>query len=895
MTRNRMTRLVLIGAILILLIAFSRLVGLYVDWLFFLETGYQFVFSKMITVQLLSGLCCGLFAFLFMFANMRLINRIQFPAASISVNGYTTIPINTLQLTRLSRIMGLLVSIFVAVIGALWGAGLWDQTLFFLNGVNGGLADPIFGQNVGFYLFRLPFYESLSSFMGFLLFMALLASVVAYAAKRVVNLSRFSLFIAKEIRLHLGILVALVLFKTAFGFYLDRFELLYSVHQIITGAGYADVYARVFALNILVFLSIIAGVIFIIGFARGAVRFAFYPVGAVIAFYIIGMVIYPGLLQNFKVTPNELDLERPFIQHHIAFTRYGYGLEKIDLKPFNVSYNLTAKDIQKNDTTIGNIRLWDEAPLLKTLSQLQQIRTYYKFSSIDNDRYTIDGKYGQVMLSARELSYDDLPSKSWINEKLVFTHGNGVALAYVSKITPAGLPEFIVKDIPPASITKSIKISTPEIYFGELTGSYAIANTRIPEFSYPTAEGNVYGSYKGSGGVALSSPLKRLAFAAHFKDAKILLSSDITRESRILYFRNITERVRKITPFLSLDQDPYIVISDAGKLFWMIDAYTVSTRLPYSRQLRNKLNYMRNSVKVTIDAYNGAINYYLSDPDDTIAKTYNAIFPGLFKDLSAMPEDLRKHIRYPREFFKTQASLYATYHMDDPKTFYNKEDLWEIPSHAEKSMEPYYLIMKIPEEKSEEYVLLAPYTPAKRDNLAAWLAARCDVPNYGKLIVYTFPRDRLVYGPRQVDARIDQNSYISQQLTLWGQRGSQVIRGSLLIIPIESALVYIQPLYLAAEDKGGLPELRRIIVAYENNVVMEDTLEAAFQKIFGGRRTTPGPESKETPGPAPGINDLAKQANKTFERMLQLQRQGDWAGYGEELRRLEKLLKDMAK
>ncbi len=894
MLTNRRKRFILIGSILVLLVALSRLVGLYVDWLFFVETGYQFVFSRVISVEILSGLCFGAFAFLFIFFNTRLINKVQFPTVNVSLNGFATVSLNTDRIAGISRLFGLLVSIFVGVLGALWGASLWDQILFFLNGVGTGVSDPIFAKDVGFYLFTLPLYESFSSFMGFLLFMSLLISVIAYTIKRCFHVSRLQLFVAKEIRLHLGILASLVLFKTAFGFYLDRFDLLYSAHQIITGAGYTDVHAKLFVLNILTVLSAIAGVAFVIAFAKNMFRAAFYPVGAVIVLYVIGMVIYPGLLQNFKVTPNELDLEKPFIQHHIAFTRYGYGLEKIDLKPFNVSYNLTAKDIQQNDTTVRNIRLWDETPLLKTLSQLQQIRTYYKFTSIDNDRYRIDGKYLQVMLSARELSYDDLPSKSWINEKLVFTHGNGVSLAHVSKITPEGLPEFIMKDIPPSSTTKDIKITTPEIYFGELTGSYAIANTRIPEFSYPTAEGNVYGSYKGSGGVAFDSAFKRLAFATHFKDAKILLSSDVTRESRILYFRNIMERARKATPFLSLDQDPYIVISDTGKLYWMIDAYTVSTRLPYSKQLRNKLNYMRNSVKVTIDAYNGAINYYLSDPDDPIAKTYNAIFPGLFKDLSAMPEDLRKHIRYPREFFKTQTSLYATYHMDDPKTFYNKEDLWEIPSHAEKSMEPYYLIMKLPGEKGEEYALLAPYTPAKRDNLAAWFAARCDVPNYGKLIVYTFPRDRLIYGPRQIDARIDQDSYISQQLTLWGQRGSQVIRGSLLIIPVESALVYIQPLYLAAEDKGGLPELRRIIVAYENNVVMEENLEAAFQKIFGGRRlTAPSPTQVKGVAAPTSVNELAREANKAFERMIQLQRQGDWAGYGEELKKLEKLLKDM--
>ncbi|OPY01757.1 MAG: hypothetical protein A4E61_01544 [Syntrophorhabdus sp. PtaB.Bin184] len=894
MVKNR-KRFILIASILVFIAIFSRLLGTYVDWLFFVETGYSFVFTRVISMELLSGLCFGAFAFFFVFINIRLINRLEFPTPAISINGYATFTLNPTRLAGLSRLLGLLVSLFIGILGALWGASLWDQILFFFNGVSTGLSDPVFGKDVGFYLFRLPLYQSLSSFLGFILFLSLMISIVAYTIKRGFHINRFQLFIAKEIRIHLGVLASLVLLKTAFGFYLDKFDLLYTSRQIITGAGYADVHAKLFVLNLLVVLSVIAGIAFILAFAKSRFKAAFYPVGAVIAVYIIGMVIYPNLLQNFKVTPNELDLERPFIQHHIEFTRYGYGLGKIDLKPFNVSYDLTVKEIQKNDGTIRNIRLWDEGPLLKTLSQLQQIRTYYKFTSIENDRYRIDGKYLQVMASARELSYDDLPSKSWINEKLVFTHGNGVSLAHVARITPEGLPEFIVKDIPPTSITKDIKVSTPEIYFGELTRSYAIANTRIPEFSYPTSEGNVYSSYKGSGGVAFDSFFKRLVFATHFKDAKILLSSDIRADSRILYFRNITERIRKATPFLSLDQDPYIVISGSGKLYWMVDAYTVSTHLPYSRRLRNRVNYMRNSVKITVDAYNGTIKYYLSDPDDPIAKAYSTMFPGLFQDFDAMPEDLRKHVRYPRDLFKTQASLYATYHMSDPKTFYNKEDLWEIPSHAEKSMEPYYLIMKLPGEKGEEYVLLAPYTPAKRDNLAAWFAARCDTPNYGKLIVYTFPRDRLVYGPRQIDARIDQDSYISQQLTLWGQRGSQVIRGSLLIIPVESALMYIQPLYLAAEDKGGLPELRRIIVAYENNVVMDETLEGALQKIFGGRAPAPTPIQTGAIFRPTGVKELAGEAARTFERMMQLQRQGDWAGYGEQMKKLERLLKDMTK
>ncbi|MDD5243545.1 MAG: UPF0182 family protein, partial [Syntrophorhabdaceae bacterium] len=488
-----------------------------------------------------------------------------------------------------------------------------------------------------------------------------------------------------------------------------------------------------------------------------------------------------------------------------------------------------------------------------------------------------------------------LPSKSWINEKFVFTHGNGVVMGPVSRISKEGLPEFIIKDIPPISAA-DIKISVPEIYFGELTSDYVIVNTKIPEFSYPTSKGNIYTSYKGSGGVHLDSLFKRAIFASYFRTAKIILSSEITPESRILYNRNVVQRVRTIAPFLILDSDPYVVVSDNGKIYWMIDAYTASTRLPYSKPLKNGINYMRNSVKVVIDAYDGKVDFYVSDPSDVIIKVYSAIFPGAFKPIGEMAGDLKKHVRYPRDFFNVQTAIYATYHMNDPKVFYNKEDLWEVPVHNEKSMSANHLIMKLPEEKKEEFVLLVPYTPAKRDNLAAWFAARCDEPNYGKMLVFTFPRDRLVFGPRQVDARIDQDSYISQQLTLWGQRGSQVIRGKLLIIPIEKSLLYIQPLYLAAEDKGGLPELRRVIVAYENDVVMEENLEQALAAMFGGRKAAPaaaGAGAQPAAAKKASIQDLAKEAAQVFERAKGLQKQGDWAGYGEQLKNLERILKQM--
>ncbi|RPJ06613.1 MAG: UPF0182 family protein, partial [Deltaproteobacteria bacterium] len=560
--------------------------------------------------------------------------------------------------------------------------------------------------------------------------------------------------------------------------------------------------------------------------------------------------------------------------------------------PFDVDTKLSAADIANNDATIKNIRLWDHAPLLKTYSQLQQIRTYYKFFDVDNDRYRVNGQYTQVMLSPRELSYADLPSKNWINERLIFTHGNGITFGPVSQVSKEGLPEFFVKDIPAVSMA-DIKVTRPEIYFGELSNDYVIVKTKVPEFSYPTATGNINTSYAGQGGVPLDSLLKKALFAARFKTEKILLSTDITAESRIIYNRNINERVKALAPFLRFDGDPYMVVDEKGSLKWIIDAYTFSDRLPYSQPLRGGINYLRNSVKAVVDAYDGSVSFYVSEPEDVLIKVYSRIFPGLFQPMSAMPDDLRRHVRYPHQFLQVQASMFSAYHMTDPKVFYNKENLWEIPTLGEKPMEPYYTIMKLPGEKVEEYILLLPFTPSKRDNLAAWLTARCDGENYGKVMAYTFPRDRLIYGPKQIDARINQDSFISQQLSLWSQRGSDVIRGSLLVIPIEKSLLYVQPLFLAA-DKAGLPELKRVIVSFDDKVVMEESLERALHRLFGGQET-PVAASKGTPvdktvTPA----TLAKEAMSIYERAIQLQRQGDWAGYGEEVKRLGEVLQQMA-
>ncbi len=888
-------RLVIILVAAALIIPFlSSLLDFYADWLFFVETGFTSVFTTNLTAKIAAGLGFGVLSLLFALVNLHFANHALFSPMVAFPEGGNVYRLKRDEAARLVKPLSILASVVLALLAGNWGAVQWQNVLLFTNKVTVGTVDPVLGKDIGFYLFSMPLLEQFNAFAGFMVPATTLLVVAAYYLRGGITLTERGAAIDGRIRKHLAILAGLFFLTLAAGFYLDGFHLLLSGNSSFQGAGYADVNARLLTYRLLAYLTPVAGVILAVGLWKGAWRTALLPPVLLFAVYGIGIVAYPGLLQKFKVAPNELDLETPYIENTIKFTRLGYGLDKIETIPFDADVKLSAADIANNDATIKNIRLWDHEPLLKTYSQLQQIRTYYKFFDVDNDRYMVNGQYTQVMLSPRELSYADLPSRNWINERLIFTHGNGITMGPVSRISKEGLPEFFVKDIPPVSLA-DIKVTRPEIYYGELSNEYVIVGTKVPEFSYPTATGNINTTYAGKGGVPVGSLANKALFAAWFGSDKILLSSDITAKSRILYYRNINERVRALAPFLRFDADPYLVVTKAGGLTWIIDAYTYSSRLPYSKPLKDGLNYIRNSVKVTVDAYDGSVAFYVSDPADVMARVYARIYPALFKPMAAMPDDLRQHIRYPHQFLGLQAAMFAAYHMTDPKVFYNKENLWEIPALGEKPMEPYYTVMKLPGEKKEEYILLLPFAPSKRDNLAAWLTARCDGTNYGKIQAYTFPRDRLIYGPKQIDARINQDAFISQQLTLWNQRGSEVIRGSMLVIPIEKSLLYVQPLFLTA-DKAGLPELRRVIVAYGDQVVMEETLELALQRIFGGRKAA---AQGAQPAPAgasakASTAELAKEAMAIYERAVNLQRQGDWAGYGEELRKLQQALKRMA-
>ncbi|MBI4611346.1 MAG: UPF0182 family protein [Candidatus Rokubacteria bacterium] len=875
----------------------GQAVPLYIDWLWFQEVGYTRVFVSILTLRgwLFVGVALGVF--LFLYVNLSLAARAAPPDVLWELEDQLGLPGRAVLEPLIRRLLTPALAV-VAFFSGVRASTAWETVLIYFNGVPFKVTDPLFGRDLTFYVFSLPFWRLVYAWGLFLLAATLALSLALYVLQRSLVLTARGLRIAAGARAHVLLLGAALLALRGVGFWLDRFELLYSPRGVVSGASYTDVNASLPVLGILAWLALLCGAACLVQLLRPGWRFLVAGLVVLGVVWVGGLGLYPAVVQRFRVTPNELFMERPYIAHNIRMTRQAYGLDHMEEKDFPAEENLTSAALAQNSLTIKNVRLWDHLPLLTTYAQLQEIRTYYKFVDVDVDRYTIDGEYRQTMVSPRELSYRHLPSRIWINEHLTYTHGYGVVMGPVNRISPEGLPEFFIQDIPPVS-SGPIKVTRPEIYYGEIANDYVFVRTRSQELDYPSGDQNVYTRYAGRGGIPVGSFLAKVAFAIRFGEIKMLLSEDLTGESRILIHRQIAERVRKIAPFIRYDRDPYMVVAADGRLVWLIDGYTVSDRYPYSDPVREVGNYIRNSVKATVDAYDGTVTLYLADAADPLIQAYARAFPGLLKPLAEMPADLRSHLRYPEDLFTTQARKYATYHMTDPQVFYNKEDLWTIPRRAvdgrEQEMEPYYTIMRLPGERREEFILLTLFNPSRRDNMIAWLAARSDPPNYGRLIAYTFPKQKLVYGPRQVDARIDQDAFISQQLTLWGQRGSRVIRGSLLAIPIEQSLMYVQPLYLAASEQGALPELRRVIVAYGNQIAMEPNLETSLSRIFGGRPRIDDAAARAAPSGTPGapteLRDLALRAWEAWSRAQEALRKGDWAGYGEQQRRLEEALR----
>jgi len=698
---------------------------------------------------------------------------------------------------------------------------------------------------------------------------------------------------------HLSVLLALFFLLKAGDSLLQRYALFFDDNGVVFGAAYTDVHVRLPLLAGVSTLSLLAMVM-----CAANVRFVRLSVLIASLVLVFGAsfvtALVPVLVRSYWVKPDELRLESPYIAHNIAATRYGFGLEQISVRPFPAAGVLTPELIAPNAETIHNIRWWDPRPLLETYRQLQEIRLYYDFEDVDVDRYTINGTYQEVLLSGRELNQARLApeAQTWINLHFKFTHGVGLAMSPVNQFDAEGLPVFYFKDIPPVS-SVDFSLIRPELYYGAHTSNYVVVGGGTQEFDYPHGQENVYTTYTGSGGVALRSLWRRALFAWYFGDVKLLISGNVTPTSQLLFRRMIEERIQTLAPFLRLDHDPYLTVSN-GRLIWIQDAYTVSDMLPYSQQVTpDGMNYMRNAVKVTVDAHDGLPLFYIADPHDPLIRTYQRIFPSLFRSLEQMPQPVRQHVRYPEDLFSLQARLYGAYHMTNPEVFYNREDLWSVPKKHDRGqlavMEPYYTIMRLPGEAHAEFVLMLPMTPNQRDNMIAWLAARCDGTHYGELVEFAFPKDKLVYGPAQIEARIDQDTTISQQLSLWNQLGSRVIRGNLLVIPLEDALLYVEPLYLSAEARE-LPELKRLIASSGDRVAMSQSVDMLLTALSGKEPTHPAVGTATGAAVPPTAEFSACGATTAalahYRRALEALRSGDWSTFGAEMDALRKTLED---
>jgi hypothetical protein len=895
---------ILILAVFAALFFFTSLLGLLVDWWWFREIGYQIVFTRELITRLLLFLVVGGLTFAALYFNLRFAQRglVPYPVVLGFIQSAPRV-----DLTRPLRRLTLPVSMVLGLLAGLAAIPAWALVLRLLYATPFGIKDPVFGRDVGFYVFTLPGLSAGLGFLSAITIISLILTLPAYALRRDILLSPGRgraprLRLEPTAALHLATLLAAFFLLTALRLWLvDIPGLLYSTTGPLLGASYTDLQARLPALRVSAVVALLAAAAVMIGGVRRELgRYALLAIGGYLAVAIVGRGLFPGFMQKFVVAPTELTRETPYLRYHIAATRQAWGLDSVEVRELGGGADLTLADIRANAPTIENVRLWDREPLLQTFGQLQEIRTYYDFVSVDDDRYWIDGKYRQVLLSPRELNVKSLPTRTFINEHLTFTHGMGLTMSPVNQVTSEGLPVLFIKDLPPAS-TVSLKVTRPQIYYGELPDEYVFTKTRQREFDHPSGEKNVYASYQGKGGVPIGNVLRRAVFAAHFGSSKILFSGDITNGSRVLYNRTIMERARKALSFLFFDRDPYLVLAGDGTLKWILDAYTATDDYPYAQRLQDGTNYMRNSVKLVIDAYDGSLTAYVSAPADPLIRTWAKIFPGIFVSMDQMPADLRAHIRYPDALYRIQTGLYTTYHMDQPDDFYHREDQWQIPVAPEsEGAVPFmrHIVMRLPEEKNAEYIYMVPFTPRGKDNLAAWMAARNDGAQYGRLRVYRLSRQTLAYGPRQIVNRINQDTEVSRQVSLWDRAGSRVIRGDLLVLPIEEALLYVQPLYLQAEG-GRIPELKRVVVTYQNRVVMRETLDEGLVELFGG---SVGPRRQPEPGiardstraePATGdsrLATLAEEARRHYQAALQAQREIDWARYGEEMRKLGEVL-----
>jgi len=840
----------------------------------------------------------------------------------------------TLRISGEVKYLGILAGVAGGVVSGLFWASRWETVLAFMNRMTTEMTDPILHQHTGFYLFSYPFLQAVYAHLLILVVIAAIAAAIRYAyLKSKANSSGGSIPEKAPVGA-LYMLAGILLLVLTYGKFLQRYGILFSEYGIVSGPGWTDENIRLPMLGVIMVLTGLGGIALIIAGGSPALRKRFsikniepgfasmiVIAGTVFAGWILLLGAVPMLLQWLKVEPNEITLEQPYIEHNIRFTRSGFHLDKVEQKEYDVSDEFSRSNIEQNRHLFSNIRLWDYRALDAVFKQFQEIRLYYEFRDVDIDRYMIDDNYRQVMVSAREMQPDNLPvrSQTFVNRHFKYTHGYGAVLNLVNEFTEEGLPNLLIRDIPPVSSHENLEISRPEVYYGELTDNYVLVNSEEEEFDYPSGEKNIYAQYAGDGGVQVSGFWRKLIYGWSYGGTRLLLSGYPTEESRMMIHRQIIDRVRTITPFLHFDNDPYIVIAE-GKMYWIIDAYTSSSNYPYSEPFssfengrylldrntpgktsENMLgsglqgeNYLRNSVKIVVDAYNGNTDFYIFEEDDPLINVYDRIFPGLLKNKSEMPAALKKHIRYPADMLLIQGLVYAKYHMTDPTVFYNQEDLWvrstEKYYNRVQPVEPYYIMWEQPESDEMEFILMQPFTPKNKQVMIGWIAGMCDDENYGRLLAYQFPKEKRVLGTQQVETKIDQDSFLSGQLTLWDQRGSNVIRGNVLVIPVNGTVIYVEPIYLQSET-SAYPELRLVAVMHNDNLSYAETFEQALENLF----TETEAELPAAAGAVdPGTEELIRRANDAFESYLRLTQQKQFREAGDELQRLEEALQQLS-
>ena len=877
-----------------------------VEWLWMGSLGYDQIFITIKTTQFLLFFIALAISLLFTMPNVHLL------AKRFKTMSFTNSPLEQFEIDPTTPGAVKTVSfffyafgIFISVMFAIAFFAQWDTYFRFHWDETVGVADTIFGNDVGFYMFRLPFIELAQNSLTSLVFIltAIVGAIYFFAESAQRKGVQFNLNAdaVKHISINLGIWLLLL----SWGYFLERYQLLYDANGVVYGAGFVDINIKLPVIWIMTILCLLLAVFSFYQVVKQRIKPLLVGVVGTIILGIVGTSFLPTVVQKFVVEPNELAYESPYLKDNIKQTRAAYKLDDITEYSYQAADTLTRDLITQNQTTIDNIRLWDPRLLIETYRQLQEIRLYYQFNNVDVDRYRTNEGYQQMMLSARELD-TELPEQAdtWINRHLQYTHGYGLVMSPVAQEGQRGDPRLVIKDIPPVSEI-GLSVDQPAIYYGESNPDYKLVNTNINELDYPRGDENVYNNYAGDGGVSINNIFEKALFAWHFGDVNLLLTNNINNNSKIQFWKNIQTRVKTIAPFLTLKDSPYLVL-EQGKLYWVQDAYTTSPDYPYSEPYSTEYNYIRNSVKIVVDAYHGTVDFYSFDDEDPILNVYKDIFPEMFKPVDSMPESLKNHVRYPQHIFEVQMQMYNTYHMTTPQVFYNNEDLWTRPNEKyggqQIKMEPYYILSSLPNDQQQQYLQISPLTPNNRDNMIAWMAAKSDFPGYGEVVVYKLPKERLIFGPAQIEAKIDQDTEISRQLSLWDQRGSRVIRGNLMVIPVANSFIYVEPVFLIA-DGVDIPQLQRVIVSSGDKIAMQPTLTRSIDAIFGERSRVASPDlaaeqvnmqQPQDQGRDTQYGDVDAGSDANLARIRSLWREaeqalqsGDWQTFGEKMDQLE--------